>query len=365
MERINKFIKIACLLALFLVIAVVGWGIYQIAGIEASGKANFFLPFAKNKTKAEFENKNNDSLKILFLGDLMLDRHVGEKIKAKGFDYLFAGLNTEIDFKSFDVINANLEGAVTDNGAHYPPVMAYDFAFAPDVIANLKNYNLNYFNLANNHLSDQGEQGVKETYANLAKLNMKSYGCPDGQTGDCGFYIADIGGFKIGFLGFSMVYKKFDLGKAAKLVADLNNKTDLVIANIHWGTEYEHYFNKTQTETAYQLIDAGADLIIGHHPHVVEGIEIYNGKPIFYSLGNFIFDQYFSADTQEELAVALEFNSDKKVAIKLLPLISRQAQPSLMIGADKEKYLKKIAGWSKGDEKFKRQISDGEIKINF
>jgi poly-gamma-glutamate synthesis protein (capsule biosynthesis protein) len=155
------------------------------------------------------------------------------------------------------------------------------------------------------------------------------------------------------------------LEKVKKIIADLNGRTDLIIVNIHWGVEYEHVFNKTQQDLARDLIDSGADIIIGHHPHVVQGLEIYKNKPIFYSLGNFIFDQDFSRDTQEELAVEINFNPDGQAKARLYPLLSRQSQPSLMAGKEKENYLKKIAGWSKGDSELFEQIKKGEMKINF
>jgi poly-gamma-glutamate synthesis protein (capsule biosynthesis protein) len=296
----------------------------------------------------------------------MLDRHVKEKMKNNDPAYLFQGLkNGKFDFNKYDLAHGNLEGAVTDGGDHYPPLYSYDFAFAPEAVARLKNYNFKAFNLANNHLTDQGEGGAAETRANLAKLNFLSYGCSDAQAGDCSFKIYQAGGLKIGLAGFSQVYKKLDPAEAKKIIEDLSARTDLVIVNMHWGVEYEHIFNKTQQDLAHKLIEAGADLIIGHHPHVVQGLEIYQNKLIFYSLGNFIFDQYFSRDTQEELAVEVAYEAGGQVKIVLYPLISRQSQPSLMIGKEKEKYLEKIAGWSKGDVKLLKQIKAGEIAVNF
>ena len=111
------------------------------------------------------------SLRLLFFGDLMIDRHVGEKITKYGFDYPFADIKrTTPDFWSgYDLISANLEGAATDRGAHYKPDQAYDFAFAPELIKKLHNYNFSFFNLANNHLADQGERGIIETENNLQK----------------------------------------------------------------------------------------------------------------------------------------------------------------------------------------------------
>ncbi|MCX6808755.1 MAG: CapA family protein, partial [Candidatus Berkelbacteria bacterium] len=102
----------------------------------------------------------------------------------------------------------------------------------------------------------------------------------------------------------------------------------------HWGTEYEAIHNSSQAKLAHSWINAGADIVIGGHPHVVEDAELYNGKPIFYSLGNLLFDQTFSKETQRGLIVAGEFNGDK-LTLTLLPTKSVNMKPSLLTGAEK------------------------------
>jgi poly-gamma-glutamate synthesis protein (capsule biosynthesis protein) len=165
-----------------------------------------------------------------------------------------------------------------------------------------------------------------------------------------------------------MVYGQFDREAAKKIVSGLASSTDFTIINIHWGTEYEHQFNKLQKEIAHELVDAGADIIIGHHPHVVQGMEMYQGKPIFYSLGNFVFDQYFSPDTQEGLAVGLNLSPNPspgqergELEINLFPIKSRASQMELMRGEEKEKFLKKFMGWSEINEEVKQEIGQGKI----
>ncbi|MFA6534448.1 MAG: CapA family protein, partial [Patescibacteria group bacterium] len=243
---------------------------------------------------------------FLFFGDVMIDRNVGKKIKENGFDYLLTKLAGEDKqfFQGADLVGANLEGAVTDGGAHYSPAVPYDFAFAPALVVRFQDYGFNFFSIANNHLTDQGSAGVEETEKNLADLGFNFVGCPDAVAGGpCSSRIISVGDLTVGAVGLSMVYHNFDLPAAEALVKDLKSQTDLVIVNLHWGNEYEHQFNRYQQAVGRALIDAGADIIIGHHPHVVQGVEVYRGRPIFYSLGNFIFDQYFSPDTQTGLAV--------------------------------------------------------------
>ena len=295
------------------------------------------------------ENKNVElPIRMLFLGDMMFDRYVAQKIKERGIDYLFSELEKQNFFDNYNLIAANLEGAVTNNGVHYPPAVGNDFAFNPQIIKELKNYNFSFFNLANNHLTDQGEQGIVETRNNLDGLGFYYSGCKDGEVDECSVRIVEIKNKKIALVGLSMVYSKFDLAKAKELIKGLADGVDLVIVNIHWGEEYKTQFSLYQQEIGRGLIDAGADLIIGHHPHVAQGIEIYspNGeagknKPIFYSLGNFVFDQYFSEETQKGLAVELLLEKSK-LRFKLHPFKSQNSQISLMTDQARGEFLQQM-----------------------
>ena len=306
----------------------------------------------------------NRELKFLFVGDLMLDRHVGERLEGKNVGFLLDGLAGEDKqfFSGFDIIGANLEGAVTDNGVHYSPQNAYDFAFSPARIAELKDYGFNYFTLANNHFSDQGIKGVEETRKNLQALDFYYSGAPDAQVDEYSLRIVEISGQSVALLGLSMVYANFDLEKAKELVNSVASSTNLVIVNIHWGTEYEHYFNQYQQNIGQALIGAGADAIIGHHPHVVQGMEIYQGRPIFYSLGNFIFDQYFSKDTQEGLAIGLDF-SQATTTVFLFPLISEKSAPRLMNQAEQASFFKNFVAWSDLAETEVSAVASGQLEL--
>jgi poly-gamma-glutamate synthesis protein (capsule biosynthesis protein) len=305
-----------------------------------------------------------DVLSFLFFGDLMLDRHVGEKLQNRSLDYLLSGLasSTADILLGRDLVGVNLEGALTDGGQHYQPIMSYDFAFSPERVGELKRYGFNFFNIANNHITDQGAKGLGETRKNLSQLGFNYSGDADAKISSSSLTLIDIRGKKVALIGLSMVYNDFDLAAAEKFVKDAEEKADIVIINIHWGTEYEHQFNKHQQSVGRAFIDSGADVIIGHHPHVVQGMEIYQGKPIFYSLGNFIFDQYFSSDTQQGLAVGLNIEPDK-IFVFLFPLQSKSSAPNLMAGENKINFLKKYADWSRADEGLRQNILEQKIEI--
>ena len=326
---------------------------------DEAGTSHFYYYFSKGTAKID------KSLSFLFFGDLMLDRNVKTIIDKNDFGYIFDDLATAENrfFMSPDIVSANLEGALTNNGAHYLPEASIDFSIHPDLISKIKkDYFFNFFNLANNHITDQGQKGLEETRHNLNELNINYSGCPDAMVDNCSSQSLNIADQKIAMFGFSMVYNNFDLTKAINKIKEARKTNDLIITQIHWGTEYEHNFNKHQQNIAHQLIDAGTDIIIGHHPHVVQGIEIYNNKPIFYSLGNFVFDQYFSTDTQEELAVGISYQ-DGEYKIYLFPIQSNNSQLSLMTSENKNNFLKKIASWSNITQNFQQELLNGQISI--
>lgn len=303
-----------------------------------------------------------ETLNFLFFGDLMLDRHVGTRLQGKNLDLLLGGLASSTEFFKFDLVGANLEGAVTDLGKHYAPEMGFDFAFMPEKVEELKKYNFSYFTIANNHISDQGEIGLKETRNNLNNLEFYYSGDSDAQISENSVSFVTIKGRRVALVALSMVYNNFDLMAVEKLVSDARSKADWLIVNIHWGNEYQHNYSVAQQKIARKLIDSGADIIIGHHPHVVQGMEIYKNRPIFYSLGNFIFDQYFSLDTQEGLGLELELMSNK-IIITLKPLSSQRSVVNLMDESKKIKFLEKFSLWSQADEGLKRQVMEQIINI--
>ena len=142
-----------------------------------------------------------------------------------------------------------------------------------------------------------------------------------------------------------MVYGEIDRAKLAAEIARLKPQVDLVIVQLHWGTEYQAQFAQKQQKLAHYLIDNGADLIIGHHPHVIEGAEIYKNKAIFYSLGNFLFDQYWSLPTQRGLAVGITWSS-REFSYQLFPLVAKQSAVSLAKGLEKTRLLRQVAAVS-------------------
>ena len=135
------------------------------------------------------------------------------------------------------------------------------------------------------------------------------------------------------------------------------------IVFIHWGVEYQHTPQDSQITFAHQLIDQGVIAIIGMHSHVVQSFEIYKHHPIFYSLGNFIFDQYFSTATQEGLTVNLVIRPSQ-IKVSLFPVKIIKSQPQLMNQNEKKTFLNKLVTYWRYDNNIKQQILQGQIVLN-
>ncbi|GAI27827.1 unnamed protein product, partial [marine sediment metagenome] len=270
----------------------------------------------------------------------MLDRGVEDLIKQNSIYYPFQKIGHFL--RGIDIIFGNLEGPIVKN----PPELldnSLKFAFNLDVMKAVSWCNFNLFSLANNHTLDMGKEGLEETKRWLRKYGIAFVGDPlSGSTNNLNSsFFRD----NIAFLAFNQIFpfiaKEEEIIKTIKTVKSLNLDNFLIIS-LHWGEEYKLINSSAQQKLAHQLIEAGADLIIGHHPHVVQNIEKYQGKLIFYSLGNFIFDQYFSSDTQQGLAVGLEIYP-KNLVYRFFPLQINFSQPVLMEQNKASEFLIQLA----------------------
>lgn len=309
----------------------------------------WMLPAVAAQTPA-----GNWSMNIV--GDIMLDRNVWSAIQKNGRAYPFAKMTSQL--KGANIVLANLEGPFTSSTKHAVPGGSLVFNFDPSMAPNLKQAGFTTLLLANNHALNQGQKGLDSTRTILKKNGLEYFGDPRNNTN---FHLTKtINGEKITFLG----YDNLD-GKITTVLTDVRNahrKGEYVIVVPHWGTEYKLTIQPALQQQARQLIDAGADMILGGHPHVVEPFEIYKGKFIAYSLGNFIFDQYFSYDTQEELMLKLQF-SPTTITVKVVPLLSTKSQPAVATGSVKTKLLNRLAANSVVPANIKNGIRAGSFTI--
>jgi len=293
----------------------------------------------------------------LIVGDMMLDRYVRTIIQKKGLEYVFSPIKRI--FLGSDLVLANLEGSFTDFAPN-PDPNSLKFTFDPKLIPDLKKLGFNIFNLANNHALDFVSAGFAQSKKYLKKNNIDYFGDPKNSSEIS--IIKNIRGLKIGWVGFNGLTKKID--PVLEEIKKVKEEADIVAVYTHWGAEYNENFTKIQADQAHQLIDAGADVIFGSHPHVVEPIEEYKGKIIFYSLGNFVFDQLFSEKTQQELAIGAVFKKEG-AEYYLFPLESRSIQVNLLSGDKKDIILNDLAERSEVSDAVRKQIQTAKIVIDY
>jgi poly-gamma-glutamate synthesis protein (capsule biosynthesis protein) len=292
---------------------------------------------------------------IFFGGDIMLGRDVAGMIAKNGNDYPFAKIKDVVS--SADYAIANLEGPLTKT--NNAPGNDMRFHFDPAMTPALSATGFDALSLANNHGLDQGAQGFADTKNNLTAAGLGYFGNATGVDGQTLHFT--VGGQNFAAIGAQDVYRQIDPDAIAKEIAAEKAAGNFVIIYPHWGVEYSHAATKRQTTLAYAFIDAGADLVVGMHPHVVEGIEMHKGKLIFYSLGNLVFDQYFSAATQEGLGLRLNIDGNGSASVDLLPYVIPKSQPAFADGDKKAKMLSDLASWS--SPALKEQIFGGNIKF--
>lgn len=298
------------------------------------------LIFPMNKS---FRYRRN--LEILAFGDAMLDRGVRQYMDKYGSDYPFEKIADDIAQVANEntFVFLNLEGPVLDrarvlSGGLY-------FSFKPDGVDAMTRAGFNIVNLANNHTFNQREKGFDDTHRILSEKGVNYFGIPI-KSREKDVYIENFGGGTVAFIGYDDVLSAIDIENAKELIVKMAEENDYVIVSVHWGEEYKVHQNNHQEELGHMFVDAGADAVIGHHPHVVQPMEMYNGKPIFYSLGNFVFDQYFSQNTQQGLAVHMifekkYFGDEEETLIEFHPFNIPKSQPDFMEGNDKDEFLER------------------------
>lgn len=259
-------------------------------------------------------------VEILLGGDIMLGRSVlATTVEKKDFNYPFLKISDTL--ADADLTFVNLENAIIED---CPVLHSHTMVFCglPGMLDGLKYAGVDIVTLANNHSYNYGKAGMEETEVHLKNANIAYVGLDN-------LVIREVNDTKFGFLGFELI----DHGPTEKdlsLISDSDSQVDILIVGIHWGSEYKSEPNQNQREWAKKIIESGADVISGHHPHWVQSIDYIEGKPVYYSLGNLVFDQMWSEETKKGLLVKLTY-LDKKIVSedKINIYIEKVGQPKV------------------------------------
>lgn len=267
------------------------------------------------------------SVTLGFAGDIMLDRSVRKSV-IKNFAGDYSKLFEHTDFlKTPDIVFANLEGPVSDKGRNVGSI--YSFRMDPAIVPVLKNSGIDVVSFANNHIGDWGGSAFNDSLKRLKEGGLLVCGAGINKAEASSPVIIEEDGVRIGFLCFSDVgpngMRATETTPGILIASDPDFETiiangakdvNALVVSFHWGDEYKPLHNARQELLAKKAIDAGADFIAGHHPHVAQDIGEHNGAPIVYSLGNFIFDQYFSPETMDGLFVTATFDGTGIVDVR-------------------------------------------------
>jgi len=263
---------------------------------------------------------------LIAVGDSMLSRVVGQKMRAYN-DYRYPFLKTGAFLRDADITFGNLETAVFPG----PPIKTGEMLFRADTesLEGLIFAGFDLVSLANNHTPNFGTEGLQKTFAYLQESEIGFVGAGESEYSARAPYIIERNGITFGFLAYNderVVPQSYaaqdghagtafmDSLKMTEDVSVLKNSVDFVIVSMHAGVEYTYTHSTRQKEFAHDAIDAGAALVIGHHPHWVQRMEKYKNGYIIYSLGNFVFDQMWSQETREG-AIAIITFSQKEIEL--------------------------------------------------
>ena len=297
-------------------------------------------------------------MRVVSGGDVMPDRQVEQFVKANGADAVFEDIAPVL--RKGDAAWVNLEGVTSTLGSPRPG-KDYTFEGPPEFAPALAGAGVDVVTMANNHSVDYGRAALMDTIARLEKVGVQVVGAGSDSSGaQAPAIVTTHVGATIGFLGYSDVWwpgfeatssragvaQGFsNLKRMKRDIKSLADEVDYVVVGFHWGYEYQHYPVSQQTKEAHAAVDAGADLVIGHHPHVLQGLETYKRRLIVYSLGDLVFDHY-SVATGQTVLVDATLRPDG-VTARLVPVYASSAGiPSIQHGADGRTILKLVKEYS-------------------
>lgn len=301
------------------------------------------------------ETKNT----LLFVGDIMLARNVEYLMDKNGNDYPFLGLS----FKDFDdnpLVVGNFESSVPEQHLRTKEDQL-KFSVNNLYLPGLKRGGFTHLSLANNHSYDFAEHGFENTKSELSENNLTSFGDYRDFSKDAVSFV-NIKDKPVALIGVHALQK---IPTDEELFSVLNyaeKNSEFQIVYVHWGVEYEQESSTAQKELATRFVKAGADLIIGHHPHIVQEVDYIDGVLVFYSLGNYIFDQYFSKSVQNGLLLHLDLAKNKSISLIPITSLNSLSQPTYMTIKEHANFLSVLADKSHG--KLKSYIKEGIIPLN-
>ncbi len=307
----------------------------------------------------------------MFSGDVTLSDHFQNFVGSR-YDYAFKKL---VWFTSADVTMINLETTLTTTNNPIPK--PFNFKAKPRYAKMLKDAGIDIVTLANNHMYDFGEEGLLETIKTLDAAGLKHVGAGRNNKEARKPVVMNVKGVKLAYLGYygsgrhgeSFPATRTAPGTAMRSlfyvgrdIAAVRDSVDLIIVNFHWGREKAHYPEESEVDFARETIKLGADIVVGHHPHVLQGVEVYRDKLIIYSLGNFIFGgNSRTLDRSAVLRIKIDPKLPNNYKAALIPVQIDYWQPHRLRGAWADSILTQLQKYSAPFPFTQARIDSGQI----
>lgn len=329
---------------------------------ESEGAADDTTIMIENPTEADAADGTEAvkaAVRLLFAGDVYLSDHVLEAYDAAGGidGVLSQGYQTEIRVADYFVTNEEFPFSTRGTPA---PDKQFTFRVHPEKVKLMREMGIDLVTLANNHALDYGRDAMLDTIDTLDHAGIRHVGAGKNLAEARKPAIVELNGRTFAFIGATRVYPEadwaagtdsvgmfsaYDGGAAlAEEVKAAKQQADYVIAYVHWGIEREEMPNEVQKSIAHRLVDAGADLVVGAHPHVLQGLEYYQGVPIAYSLGNFVFGSSIPSTALLQADV-----DDEGIRLRLIPGTSAAGYTRKLDDAEKiAAFYEKMSGLSSG-----------------
>jgi poly-gamma-glutamate synthesis protein (capsule biosynthesis protein) len=306
----------------------------------------------------------SDTISIAAVGDIMMgDSHyyVGKGVRStlekEEVSHPFEHVMKMLWQK--DIVIGNLESVLSDIGLKKWQLASLQYRGKKEFVKYLADANFSVLSLSNNHIMEHGKDAMLESVMALESACIMPVGLPViHQQCEPEKHIRNIKGVDIAFLAYCLNLERFTQGiviKVADIISDVNffkRLVDRVILLLHWGDEFINFPSPKQIRIGHSLVNAGADIILGHHPHVLQGIEIYNGKIIAYSLGNLIFDMDWAIEVRKSMILFINLTKEGPISFNTIPTFSnKKHQPVPASGKDFESMQRRIADLNKEIQK--------------
>lgn len=358
-KKLSKPLKIALFIVLFILIA----GITILIFLFAIPKNNQNVSEEKTEVSEETEKEPEPEKfsTLSFVGDVSLadNWYIAPKYDERGGISGVLGEKVLKIMKESDFMVANSEFTVSNRGSALKGKM-YTFRAKPERLKIYDEMGVDLVSLANNHVYDYGKEAFLDMLDAFTEYKIPHIGAGRNLEEAATPYITKINGYNFAFISASRAEKNvytpgatentpgifwcYDPTNVINKIKELRARDDIdfIVPLIHFGRENSHDLEKVQVESAKAYIDAGADVIVGHHAHVLQGVEFYNGKPIIYNLGNFL----FNPETIDTALFQIKLSSKGTMEYYMIPALQKNSSTEVLEGSEKQRVIDELNSWS-------------------